>query len=143
MEQLKLGVQLGFVVMVGLLSSNESSNRAFTNSVGKPIAEIEIAENELLFSFSDGSRMKLFDDGQSCCETRYMDTDDSLADFVGSILQGASVQAGPTDDKSSGDIEESAFLIISTSKGQFTIVNYNEHNGYYGGFSIRAAEVES
>lgn len=137
--------QLGFGVMIGLLFSDESGKRAFTSSVGKTIAEVEIAENELLFSFSDGSKMKLFDDGQSCsaCSLRYMDSDDDLPYFVGSTFQDAAVQDGPTDDKSSGDIEESAFLIISTSKGQFTVVNYNEHNGYYGGFLIRAAEVES
>lgn len=148
MGQLELEVTLGMgqlelEVTLGLISRHESSVRAFANSVGKTISEIEIMDNELLFLFSDGSKIKLFDGWQSCCEHRYMDTDDSLDDFVGSTLQGATVQAGPTDQKSSTRVDESAFLIVSTSKGQFTMVNYNEHNGNYGGFSIRAAEVES
>lgn len=33
---------------------------------------------------------------------------------------------------------ESQFLMIRTSLGVFTVVNYNEHNGYYGGFALRA-----
>ena len=57
---------------------------------------------------------------------------------------GASVQDGPShvyeeDDKERKDCQ---FLIITTSKGQFTVANYNEHNGYYGGFALIASVDE-
>lgn len=45
---------------------------------------------------------------------------------------------GPEEADEYGGSKESQFLIITTDMGAFTIVNYNEHNGYYGGFSIVA-----
>jgi hypothetical protein len=35
-------------------------------------------------------------------------------------------------------VHETQFLIVDTTKGSFTIVNHNEHNGYYGGFGLVA-----
>lgn len=140
--------QLGLGVMIGLLSGNERSIEIFSENIGKIIIDLAIVKreysplNELLFTFEGGSRMKLFDDGQSCCESRYMHTDDNLSDFIGASLQGGEVRAEDEigDYGAGGARKDSAFLIISTSIGQFTIVNYNEHNGYYGGFLIRAAK---
>ena len=132
--------------MIGLLSGSERSVEIFSENIGKIIVALAIVEredspfNELLFTFENGSKMKLFDDGQSCCESRYMNTDDNLADFIGASLQGAEVRAAEAEIGDYGDAKESEFLIVSTSIGQFTVVNYNEHNGYYGGFLIRAAE---
>ena len=34
------------------------------------------------------------------------------------------------------DCHEVQFLEVKTSKGSFTMSSHNEHNGYYGGFSI-------
>ncbi len=132
---------VGLGVMIGLLDGNKDSVETFNQSTGKTIAALEIVENELIFTFDNDSKMKLFDDGQSCCETRYMHTDDNLQDFIGSMLQGAEVREGAEETSEWGESKESEFLIVSTSKGQFTIVNYNEHNGYYGGFLIVAAKV--
>lgn len=135
-------MSLGVGVMIGLLSGNRESVETFNEAIGKVIADLEIADDELVFTFSDETKIKLFDDGQSCCEKRYMHTDDELQDFIGASLQGADVQEGPTEDAQWGDEKEFAFLIVTTTKGQFTVVNYNEHNGYYGGFLIRAAALE-
>lgn len=134
--------QLGIGVMLGMLGGNEDSVNAFKQGVGKVISAIEISDKELTFTLADGLKLTLFDDGQSCCEHRYMHTDDDLSYFAGATLQGASVQAGPEESDEYGDVKESEFLIISTSKGEFTVVNYNEHNGYYGGFLIRARIIE-
>jgi hypothetical protein len=70
-----------------------------------------------------------------------MHTDDVLQDFIGAKLLNAEVREGPTELDKYGDPIESEFLVVSTSIGFFTVVNYNEHNGYYGGFIIRCARA--
>ena len=133
---------LGFMVMINKLSGNSSSVRAFQNAIGKQISSLELTENELLFVFSDGARMRLFDNGQSCCETRYMTTDDDLSYYVGSKLLGAEIRDAPTGDEKDYDHDDHdvQFLLVNTDKGTFTMENHNVHNGYYGGFSVCAAD---
>ncbi len=106
----------------------------------KELKDLSIDNNALILTFIDDTCIKLFDAGQNCCEVRWMHSDDDLAYFIGATLQDADVQDGPTVQGS--DVQESQFLIISTSKGQFTVVNYNEHNGYYDGFIIVAENVK-
>lgn len=134
-------MNLGMGVMLGMLSGNKKSAEAFTEAMGKIITALEITEKELLFTLDNGSRIKLFDDGQSCCESRYMHTDDDLPAFVGATLLGAEVRDGPSIDGEYDEIKDSEFLIVNTSLGQFTVVNYNEHNGYNGGFLIRCVKI--
>lgn len=129
---------LGLGVLIGLMSSNEDSVRAFKDGVGKKITALTLdADTGLHFVFEDGYKMRLYDGGQSCCEDRYMTCDDNLSDFIGATLQSAVVQEAP--NQHSDYLEhEVAFLIITTSLGAFTCETHNEHNGYYGGFLIRA-----
>jgi hypothetical protein len=124
--------------MLGMLGGNKDSVDAYQLGAGKKIVDLRITETDLIFTFEDGYMMALTDQGQSCCEYRYMHTDDNLEDYIGSILMDAEVQPGAEEDFEWGECKDSEFLIITTSKGQFTVVNYNEHNGYYGGFAIRA-----
>lgn len=98
------------------------------------IVDIKIKNNRLFFIFSN-SAMVMFDDLQICCEERYMHTDDDLSYYIGACFLDAEVREGPIEEKEYTD-KMSKFLIITTSKGQLTVVNYNEHNGYYGGFDI-------
>ncbi len=135
--------KLGIGVMINLLSGSYAESIAvFRQNIGKKIANLEINEEDLIFTFTDGTKMRMFDDGQSCCETRYMHTDDDLKYFVGAQLWNAEVREGPTEEQGEyGEEEETQFLVITTSKGQFTVVNYNIHNGYYGGFDIKAVMV--
>jgi hypothetical protein len=127
-----------------MLSSNKESIRAFKQAIGKTIVDLGIKENKLVFTFDTGLKMALYDNGQSCCEHRYMHTDDKLSDFIGATFQDAEVRAGGRNEiEEYEDVLDSEFLIITTSKGQFTIVNYNEHNGYYGGFAIEAKIIAS
>lgn len=124
--------------MIGL------GDKALTAVVGKKIRELSIVENRLAFIFDDESTLSIFDARQACCERRYMSTDDELSWYVGAILLDAEVRDGPTQqqrDEFGYDNIESQFLIVTTSKGQSTIVNYNEHNGFYGGFLIDAVAV--
>jgi hypothetical protein len=84
---------------------------------GRVISDIKMSDDVLKISMDDGNRIYLEDTGQSCCERRYMHGE---------------------RDTSDGDCKDSQFLVITTSAGSFTVVNYNEHNGYYGGFSVEA-----
>ncbi len=126
---------------VELFDGDPESILIFNNSIGRTIKDLGIIDNYLFFMFDDNSGMHLSDSEQNCCEERYMHTDDDLQYFTGAILQGAEVRLGPEED-GCGIYKESQFLSISTSKGQFTVVNYNIHNGYYGGFSIEASNTE-
>ena len=133
---------LGMVVMIGLLGGDAESVEAFRGAVGKTITALTLNEsdedNALHFTFADGSKLKLFDDGQSCCESRYMRTDDDLSAYIGAALISAEVREGPNIEDTYGE-HEVQFLLVTTSKGTFTMSSHNEHNGYYGGFLIRAA----
>jgi hypothetical protein len=127
-------------VMFGKLAGNAASVATFTGAVGKTIAGLTLGDDDALhFVFEDGSRVKLYDDGQSCCESRYMRTDDNLADYVGAKLLGAEIKEAPSI-AAEYDEHEVQFLEVRTDRGVFTMASHNEHNGYYGGFSIVAAK---
>ncbi len=131
--------QPGIGVMIGMLSGNAKSVKAFASAVGKTIAALRLGEDDALhFEFSDGSKLKLYDDGQSCCEQRYMRTDDNLSDYIGAKLLGAEIKDAPSIPDEYGE-HEVQFLDVKTDKGVFTMSSHNEHNGYYGGFWIVAA----
>ena len=129
----------------GVLSDyGRRSAAVIDGAIGKTIKSLAISTAEhddgaLVFGFADGSSIQLRDDGRSCCEHRWMHTDDDLAAFVGAKLLGARIADGPTIEEDY-EVKESQFLIVETSLGEFTIVNYNEHNGYYGGFELIAEE---
>lgn len=95
----------------------------------KVIQDIILSEECLQITFEDGKKIKIFDDGQSCCEHRYMRTDDDVKALVGKKLVHIATKEGPTT--------EIVFLEIMTSDGFITISNHNEHNGYYGGFGMK------
>lgn len=132
--------QLGMGVMLGMLSGNAGSVDAFTKALNKTITSVKLGDDDALhFVFDDGFKMKLSDEGQSCCESRYMRTDDNLGDYIGAKLLGAEIKEAPNAPEEYGD-HEVQFLEVQTDKGVFTMASHNEHNGYYGGFCIRASE---
>jgi len=134
--------QTGFTEMVNLLFGDEHGGEVFKRAIRKTIKEVKLVDNAPWFTFEDRYRMKIFDDGQSCCETRYMRTDDDLNYFTDAKLTGAEIKDASNLPHEWGE-HDVQFLEIQTDGGVFTIVNHNEHNGYYGGFWLRAvAEVE-
>lgn len=137
--------QLGMGVMINILSGNESTVKAFEAAKGKTIKEarLDTEANALRIQFEDDWGIKVFDDGQSCCENRYMRTDDDLTAFVGAQLLDVQVKDAPPlrAGEECEDYHDVQFLEVHTSKGVFTMSNHNEHNGYYGGFSVKI-EVE-
>lgn len=135
---------LGLGVLIQMLGGNEESAKLFSDCIGKTISELRLGEDDALhFVFADGSKMKLADEGQSCCEVRYMRTDDDLPYYVDSQLVGAEIRDGSGVSSEYGDEHEVQFLLINTSKGAFTMSSHNEHNGYYGGFYVVASKEES
>jgi hypothetical protein len=122
---------------------NKETSNAIKSSLNKKIIKInqdgDFIDDTLNIYFEDGSILSLWDDGQTCCESRYMTTDDNLADFYDCIL--TNIELKDCDYYEEEDkiwIHECQFLEITTDKGSFQIVNHNEHNGYYGGFSLQA-----
>jgi len=142
----------GMGVMLNALMGNRETVKTFTKAKGKKIIALELVEDArgfrhghgdaLRFTFEDGTKMQLRDDGQSCCESRYMMTDDDLSQFIGADLLDAEIRDAPNEPDKYGE-HEVQFLVVTTSKGAFTMASHNEHNGYYGGFSIVAEDVPS
>jgi len=130
----------GLGVMIQMLSGNAESVAAFTGALGKTIATAELKDDALRLTFVEGGGIQFSDEGQSCCEHRYMQTDDELSSFVGSKLVGAEIKEAPNAEDEYGE-HEIEFLEIQTSTGVFTMASHNEHNGYYGGFCIRVSAL--
>jgi hypothetical protein len=129
--------QLGIGVMLRQLGGNEDTVEAYQASVGKTISGISLDEDGgfITMTFSDGATLRVADDGQSCCESRYMRTDDDLPHFIGAKLTGLEIKEAPDEPDEYGD-HEVQFLEVQTDRGVFTMASHNEHNGYYGGFYI-------
>lgn len=77
----------------------------------------------------------IFDNGESCCEHRYMTTYDDLQSLVGHELRHIKAMA-TADIRDTSEEHEIVFVEIGTDVGFVTIVNHNEHNGNYGGFGL-------
>jgi hypothetical protein len=128
--------KLGMGVMISMLGGNEDSVKSLTAGLNKTISELTLTDEELTLLFRDNTKLTFFDNGQSCCEHRYMRSDDKLSDFIGATFTGAQLKEADPKACEYGE-HEIQFLEIQTSNGPLTISNHNEHNGYYGGFSIR------
>lgn len=132
---------LRMTIMLKMLARGGRGGQHFQKAQNKVIQKLYLKDDALHFVFDDGYHIKLWDDGQSCCEDRYMRTDDELNDFIGSTLLDAAIKEGPEIEEKY-DVHETEFLIIKTSIGEFTMTSHNEHNGYYGDFWIRCDPVE-
>ena len=129
--------------MLRQLAGNQDSVNAFNAALNKQIAAVEMRTGDpdaLRFTFTDETAIEFRDEGQSCCEDRFMTTDDDLPSFVGSTILDAEIADGPTTE---GEYEEreTQFLNVKTSVGVLTVVTHNRHNGYYGGFSVEVRTV--
>lgn len=123
--------------MISMLSGNKETVKALEACHGEEISNAELdQDNGIKIYFKNGKTLHLWDDGQSCCEHRYMRTDDKLGEMKGQFFQYASIKEAPNIDD--GECHEVQFLEIQTDRQTFTMSSHNEHNGYYGGFSIVA-----
>lgn len=116
---------MGIGVMIHYLGggSKESADKYY----GRTITDATIDPERSVLTFSDSVQVVIRDDGQSCCERRYMSTDDDLKSLVGATLQRIESKLGPKHDEDY-DVHETCFVEIGTDKGFVTLVNHNEHN---------------
>ena len=126
--------------MIEVCNLDHASIGSFMKVVGKKIMGIELKDDRLTLLFGSHGRLVISDEGQSCCERRYMTTDDKLEDYVGGNLLNIQTKPVPipTLDNDSGEVHDIEFVEVSTTKGSFVLVTHNEHNGYYGGFCVAA-----
>lgn len=139
---------IGFIL--GLLGGNHESANAAAAASEKTIRAVTLADGEgdsqtgMAFLFTDDTAVIFYDDARSCCEHRFMSTDDDLAPFVGAILHRVSLSEknAPDDHGQSndddGEVHEWCFVDFVTSVGVFTATMHNRHNGYYGGIGLAA-----
>jgi len=133
--------RLGIGVMLSFLSDGNDSAEVIAAVIGKRIDALKMVHSEsendwrqidrLSIAFTGGPTVEIYDNGQSCCEERYMQTDDDLTAFVGAEFRGVRIQDGPETRDEYGETHE-----------RFTVSNHNEHNGWYGGFAIVARLVD-
>jgi hypothetical protein len=107
--------------------------------VGQTILAAKLDDDKLLLDLSSGKRIAIWDNGQSCCEHRYMSTDDEVESLVGHKLARIEAKPGP-DEPDEWDEHETCFVEVATDVGFITLVNHNEHNGFYGGFGLTITE---
>lgn len=115
------------------------SPKSASDYYGREIKSAELKDNEIKIVFSDGVKIKIWDDAQSCCESRYMQTDDKLSELVGQKLVAVNVK--DTEAKDDGEVREICFLEIQGNKSSVTVSTHNDHNGYYGGFGLSVDEI--
>lgn len=109
--------------------------------VGRRIGTARVFESAgLTLTFEDGSVLNFRDLGQDCCERRYMTCGDDLQSFSGAKFVGLEVLDAPDVDDG-GEVHEVQFLHVRTDAGTLVCETHNEHNGYYGGFSVVVSEV--
>lgn len=128
----------GFCVMLHELFSNKKD--AAEKYYGKQIQNAEIIEDELIITFSDGIKVAILDDGQSCCEERYMTCDDDVNDLIGNELRAIQIKDGG-EKEDNYESYEWAFVDIVTDKSVVQLCTHNKHNGYYGGFAVSIKEI--
>jgi hypothetical protein len=107
-------------------------------AVGKKIVDANLDDYALTLSFEDGSSMKIVDDGQCCCESRYITCDDDVKSLIGSEFVGINTRDHGTEGDEDYTVHEVMFVDVQTSTGFITMCTHNEHNGYYGGFNVEA-----
>lgn len=134
---------LGLGVMLHRLGGgNEDAPDLVKNALGKKITHAELEGDGLVLKFEGGTGIRISDKGQSCCEHRYMDTDDNLSDLVGDELRDILVSDGPDQKDEYGAAHEVQFLRVFTNNNVAVVQTHNEHNGYYGGFALDVDEVK-
>lgn len=109
--------------------------------IGKRLETAAMRDDALHLIFEDGCEIKLSDNGQDCCDTRYMTCDDDLESFRGDRFVGIEVLEAPEIEHRGGCHEVNFVNAIFASGNKITCQTHNEHHGYYGGFRIEVEEV--
>jgi hypothetical protein len=121
---------------------------AVERCLGRTIAEATLGYHpgeppgqSLRLLFEGGGELHLYDELRLCCESRFMTCDDDLPSIRGGRLVGVSVRDGGSRAEEDDLYEDVRFLVVRTTRGDVTVATHNRHNGYYGGFELRARAV--
>jgi len=140
---------LGMGYMIEMLGGYRDALKAWENVHGKEITRLSMnpdandGDGALYIEVEGGVAIEVMDKARSCCESRYLECDDDLGDFIGGDLLDIEVSERPsTEDEDGHGVVECAFMVVRTSIGAFTVSSYNRHNGYYGGIFITVRSVE-
>ena len=107
--------------------------------IGRLIVAAHQVDDELILTLADPAcNLVISDKGQSCCEVRWMSTDDNLSSLIGHRLTRIDCKDGPSE--LGYECHETMFVEVGTDSGFITLVTHNEHNGYYGGFYLQIDE---
>jgi hypothetical protein len=117
------------------------SENSASKYYGRKIKAAEFRGDAMRLTFEDGVTIVISDQGQSCCESRYMTCDDNPSDLIGQELRKIEVKSFDEINNDYDDCHEIAFLEIGTDQTSITFATHNEHNGYYGGFGLNISEV--
>lgn len=109
---------------------------------GKEICYGEIDSDRIILEFSDGTRVKIFDDAEYCCETRYITCDDDIKVLFGQKLVNFKIKNYTCKSNSCHNDHEEVFIDIQTDQDCITFTSHNEHNGYYSGFDLCIVELD-
>jgi hypothetical protein len=137
---------LGVGAMLHQLSGG--TKHGWSEYVGKKIVAATFDkddDDDLRLTFEGGPSIRLSDDGQSCCENRYLHSDDNVSTLIGQTFLAIDVRDAPdiVNDSDNCDVHEVQFVDIKTKNGVvFTLSAHNEHNGYYGGIALDISEIE-
>lgn len=133
--------KLGLGAMLWQLSGGSKKNA--DDYYGLRIKNATFADDKLRIDFENGKSVVISDEGQSCCESRYMTTDDKVEDLIGGILLDITLKDAPNIEDEYGGDHEVNFMEVKTDQAIVTFASHNEHNGYYGGICLSLDEVES
>lgn len=113
------------------------SSEDFSEVIGQTIRGV-LLEGDFLRIIFDNQQLSVSDGGQSCCESRYLTCDgDDLSYWEGAEFRGLDERPGP-DLETGSEYHEQMFIVLQTNRGEQVFAAHNEHNGYYGGFSLNA-----
>jgi len=62
---------------------------------GQAVIDCKLDDNKLYLRLDSGVKIAIWDDGQSCCENRYMTTDDDIRSLIGGKLMRIESKEGP------------------------------------------------
>lgn len=122
--------------------NNKTEDAIILLFVGKIILSISQRNDDAVIAFTDGTELWLYDDKQSCREARWMHTDADLPYYFGATLLDVSIESAAIPVPEDSDVYDAQFLHIHTDKGIADFVTHVDHNGYYGGFWIRAQKTK-
>lgn len=114
----------------------------FEKYIGKRISSAAIIDDVFVIKFEDRTKIGIADHGQSCCEDRFMTTDDDVTALAGTSLISIEEKPGPDVDDDN-NCHEICFVEIQTDRISLQLVNHNIHSGYYGGFNMKIKELPS